>query len=226
MRRLLEGRQWQLRQPVQVPPGATVDGSVRDYNGSGPGLVCSRHDGQPIVVLCPLGTSTDWLYCKEPYRVEGRRVVYEADGGEGGRWSSAISMPRSASRLWLRVYDVRLQRLHEARGFDMHGEGVACPLHDTEYTSCFGECPVLRRAFAEQWDRTRGRAAARSGKPWASYAADPMVWALSFTRSDAAAWQRELELHEGELAAARSVAGRSSARGGRRSAAKTRERRR
>lgn len=224
MRALLEGRMWQRRRPVRLPEGVAVEGWVRELDARGrPVLVCSRPRARPLLVRCPYGETDDWLYCRERHRVERvagvRTVVYEADAelGAPGPWRSPVLLPRSAARLWLRVYDVRLQRLHELTAFDAHGEGVACPLHDTEYSSCVGECPVRRQAYAARWDL----AYAPLGLPWLS---NPWVWAISFTRFDASGWLREVERLERERQSAQR---RSVARvAGRRVAAKKRRRRR
>jgi len=192
---LRDSRRWQLRRPVVLPAGFdVVDGVVEqevEPGRSEPLVMCSRREetaapSRPALVRCPYGRRDDWLWCREAYRLEGarqsRHVVYEADApiepasSSGKRWISALLMPVGAARLWLRIYNVRAQRLQAIRDFDVSSEGVACPAHDTPDSYCLsGECEVRRAAFVERWD-------ARYGATAASWSSNPMVWAVSVTR--------------------------------------------
>lgn len=135
---------------------------------------------------CPYGAPHDWLSVRERWSVAGRgrerTVVYEADADSAETWRahswiSPLLMPPSAARLWLRLYDVRAQRLSETRHFDLAAEGVACPEHDTSYSYCQAECPIRRQLFEQRWALSY---------PQVDYRVevDPWVWALSFTRHD------------------------------------------
>jgi hypothetical protein len=190
---LRDSRRWQLRRPVVLPAGFdVVDGVVDQEVEAGrsePLVMCSRSGeapSRPALVRCPYGRRDDWLWCREAYRLEGarqsRHVVYEADaasepaGAQGKRWISALLMPVGAARIWLRIYNVRAQRLQAIRDFDVSSEGVACPAHDTPDTYCLsGECEARRAVFVERWD-------ARYGATPASWSRNPMVWAVSVTR--------------------------------------------
>lgn len=200
---LRDKRRWQLRRPVVVPAGfERVDGAVDETRGGQlePAVMCSRPSGEgpPVFVHCPYGRRHDWLWVREQYRLEGprvaRRVAYEADALEpsASRWTSALLMPMGAARLWLGIYNVRAQRVQEATGFDISAEGVACPLHDTAYSYCQGECEVRREVFAAYWD-------ARHGATSAAWARNPWVWAVSVLKY---APQLARETYEQERAAA------------------------
>jgi hypothetical protein len=174
-----------------LPPGFDVIDGVVEQQLEGergePAVMCSRSSDlapptRPALVRCPYGRRDDWLWCREAYRLEGTResryVVYEADSKESDSkpWISALLMPVGAARLWLRVYNVRAQRLQSMRDFDISSEGVACPAHDTDVSYCLsGECEARRAAFVERWD-------ARYGGTPASWSSNPMVWAVSVTR--------------------------------------------
>jgi len=193
VRRLRAGRQWQLRRPVQLPPGLTIDGWVRDEaDRDRVRVVCSTAAGKPATVTCPYGAQHDWLWVRERWAVAGRgrerTVVYEADSDSAESWRahawiSPLLMPLTAARMWLRLYDVRVQRLSDARHFDLAGEGVACPEHDTSYSYCQDECPIRRELFERRWSLAYPR-------PDLSVELDPWVWALSFTRHDAESMRR------------------------------------
>jgi hypothetical protein len=188
-RRVAQLEQWQLRRVVRAPVDAVVEGWVRDGLGD-LRAVCGREGARPVLLGCPFGAVDDWLWVRERWQVEGaraqRRIVYEADAAAevviGRQWLSPLLLPRKASRLWLRVYDVRCQRLQDACARDYAAEGVSCPAHDTEYSSCIAECPARRAAFAKAWN-----AAHEAPEQWER---NPWVWAVSFTRFDVAGYLR------------------------------------
>lgn len=107
-------------------------------------------------------------------------VAYRADGEisphpEYGHavWRPSIHMPRWASRLTLRITDVRLQRLQEISDADVAAEGVepfgdGCGAVDHAKGRAY---TTLRGAFSILWDDINGPGA---------WARNPLVWALTF----------------------------------------------
>lgn len=87
-----------------------------------------------------------------------------------GIWRPSIYMPRWASRLTLRITDVRVQRVQEITYGDVAAEGVDWA--STRIGSDNGS--PARDAFAHLWDKLNGKRA-----PWSS---NPWVWAISFER--------------------------------------------
>lgn len=119
---------------------------------------------------------------------------YEADGHRTGEWRSwpdrrpgryrqARFMPRWASRITLKVTEVRVERLQDISEADARAEGVS---EAGEVIRALGEgnrCSVVdglshtaRGAFAALWDEINGK---RPGCAWES---NPWVWAVSFQR--------------------------------------------
>lgn len=78
-----------------------------------------------------------------------------------GKTVPPIHMPRWASRLTLRITDVRVQRLSDMSSLDAKAEGA---MH-------WAMADGFHASFAELWDHLHGRGA---------YATDPWVWALTF----------------------------------------------
>jgi hypothetical protein len=142
---------------------------------------------------CPYGGRGNLLYVKEAwaqrfgrdhlngtelYESGVREAWYWADGpgkccrtgcaGAAGRYRHARFMPRWASRITLRLTDVRVERLQDIRGMDALREGVSIPAHiphdgaDLDY-AC--------REYRHLWESINGPG---------SWDANPWVWALTF----------------------------------------------
>lgn len=82
------------------------------------------------------------------------------------RLRPSIHMPRRASRLWLAVTDVRVQRLRDISEADCMAEGI-----DGSAITHFG-CPV--KAYAALWDHLHG------GESDHGWAANPWIVAVTF----------------------------------------------
>lgn len=156
----------------------------------------------PNYELCPFGQPGTVLWVREtwgwsaklPYGIHDECLrashpdlfAYRIDEPTGSWcWRPSSQMPRWASRLTLRVTDVRVQRLQEisekdarAEGCDPYiaGEGVVKPpMFGDEYQYR----PDYRTGFQILWDTTHGKR-----HPWAS---NPWVWATTFERIPAGA---------------------------------------
>ena len=93
-------------------------------------------------------------------------------GNSPCRWHPSIHMPREAARIFLRVTDVRVERLQEMRAEDSLREGVKLHLE-----GCLnGEAPL--KPFADLWDSTI-KPADRGRYGWD---ANPWVWVVEFKR--------------------------------------------
>ena len=125
----------------------------------------------------------DILWVRETWRKDVGRYMYRADYSDTEkfyvngqetkiRWHPSIHMPREAARIFLRVTDVRVERLQEMRAEDSLREGVKLHLE-----GCLnGEAPL--KPFADLWDSTI-KSADRGRYGWA---ANPWVWVVEFKR--------------------------------------------
>jgi hypothetical protein len=94
-----------------------------------------------------------------------------------GPWKPSIFMPRWASRLTLRrTAPLRLERLTAITWQDIRDEGIDCPEHDFASGFCCSECPALRRAWQEGWDRINGKRA--------PFGENPFVYVAEFEVQD------------------------------------------
>jgi hypothetical protein len=178
VRALLDGRKSVTRRIVNPQP--------RDpYNG------CELPSGSRVETLlprCPYGAPGDLLWVRETWAdISGATgqctVAYRASCENNeldvvvgaaeicrlrvAKWRPSIHMPKWAARLWLRVEDVRVERLQDISEEDAKAEGVPGNLRVSD----------PRVTFASLWDSINADRA-----PWAS---NPWVWVVSFSRAEA-----------------------------------------
>lgn len=135
------------------------------------------------IIECPYGASGDLLWVRETFCddwQDRQAIEYRADGGldadmidAGCKWRPSIFMPRAASRLTLRITDVRVQRLQDISEVDARAEG-APPSHPSidAVSREFGYADFPRSWYAQLWDSING-----PGR----WEANPWVWCVSFS---------------------------------------------
>ena len=90
----------------------------------------------------------------------------------GGKWIPSIHMPREAARIWLKVTDVRVERLQDIDGKGVLKEGINSHVHpEADYFN-----GNQREMFAELWDST----IKKSDLDLYGWAANPWVWVIEF----------------------------------------------
>lgn len=127
----------------------------------------------------------DILYVRETWAAWSRTygavpvLYYKADGDapDGIKWRPSIHMPREAARIFLRVTDVRVERLQDITEEQARAEGAIDNRHfihspDNEYETLHS----AREHFAGIWDSTI-KPADRDLYGWA---ANPWVWVIEF----------------------------------------------
>ncbi len=143
----------------------------------------------------------DILYVRETWTKLVGSYLYKANQKPGmkhpGKWNPSIHMPKEAARIFLRVTDVRLERLHEMKTADFKSEGIRpkrpegwpgngcdcawkhdgcleapCPNRDGYFYWCYAE------PFERMWDSTI-KPADRALYGWV---ANPWVWVIAFER--------------------------------------------
>ena len=85
------------------------------------------------------------------------------------RWKPSIHMPRNAARIFLKVKQVRVERLKDITEEDAAAEG--CQAHSIFETA--------RDYFAALWNTTQGVAGKNVPENWAQ---NPWVWVIDFER--------------------------------------------
>lgn len=90
------------------------------------------------------------------------------------KWHPSIHMPKEAARIWLKVVDVRVERLQEITLRQIEQEGV-----DTEYPHTLnGEEKIY--AFQNLWDST----IRKSDLNTYGWDVNPYVWVIEFERCE------------------------------------------
>lgn len=163
VRAILDGRKTQTRRVCKGQPqdGVTSPEALGYKSPYQPGdilYVREAYDELPVKPDCSWSGGKTYLY----YRADGdlRPEIWR------GNWKPSIHMPKGAARLFLRVTDVRAERLqHITRGGAI-SEG------------CNAAMPILE--FQGLWDSTI-KPADRERYGWA---ANPWVWVIEFERCE------------------------------------------
>lgn len=128
----------------------------------------------------------DILYVRETFFECRGHFYYKADGKHEGlarlgvyfKWQPSIHMPREAARIFLRVTDVRverLQRICERGRRSAHNEGF---INDIRLAEGTGKSAT--KHFSEFWDST----IKPKDRDLYGWAANPWVWVIEFERCE------------------------------------------
>lgn len=121
----------------------------------------------------------DILYVRETWKKAPNGYYYYEDWQRNDiadvtKWKPSIHMPKEAARIWLKVTDVRVERLQEITSEQICREGV-----EVEYPHVLnGE--EKRYAFSILWDST----IKKSDLDRYGWNASPWVWVIEFERCE------------------------------------------
>lgn len=207
VRALLDGRKTVTRRVVKPQHLCVLDSQYHQEHPETPDKVL-------LEKLCqPPYQPDDILYVRETWQEKrGGGYLYKVDTVNSfdlfvtpdGRvvseipWRPSIHMPKEAARIFLRVTDVRVERLldpfftNKAAIFVLQNEGIDIGEHCRQCINHYGspccidheeddECGILddiRGDFSERWDAAI-KPADRALYGWA---ANPWVWVIEFKR--------------------------------------------
>lgn len=185
VRATLEGRKTVTRRVVKPQPKESVRSGK-----SACGIGLFDPSGMPVC-LSPYQTG-DILFVRETWFKHDDWFACKADNNDSDHcapWHPSIHMPKAAARIFLRVTDVRVERLQEISNKDALHEGVArhglyneeCyagGCYNGDFESSCAKCEVPREGFSKLWNSTV--------KDIDSYGwdANPYVWVISFERCE------------------------------------------
>jgi len=163
VRAIQEGRKSQTRRVVKLQPIAPLSQLV-DTPDLWTFTCCDRE------WRCPYGQSGDLLWVRETWaspKMQKGYVYYRADENDFGlTWKPSIHMPKWATRLWLRITNVWVERLWKITTSDIRTEGI-------EIIDGWDTDDVIFAKWEECWDSLN----AKRGYSWES---NPWVWVLEF----------------------------------------------
>lgn len=153
-----------------------------------------------------------WCKYDDDHIIDGRKYAYKADASPiseearkkfGYRWRPSIHMPKEAARIWLKVTDVRVERLQDITEDGAEAEGMPDSLDypvDKAYCPlCKGEgiigtvdvhslghmdvdcpyCDSYRKRFENLWNSIKQKSLDRYG-----WDANPWVRVIEFERCE------------------------------------------
>lgn len=128
----------------------------------------------------------DILYVRETWNVCGNGYRYKADWEKDGiaditKWRPSIHMPKEAARIWLKVTDVRVERLQDITEEQAEKEGgidnrgfINSP--ENEYNNLH----TAKEHFMQIWNST----IKKSDLDRYGWDANPWVWVIEFERCE------------------------------------------
>lgn len=179
VRAILDGRKTVTRRLVKFKDGQNPQWS--GYVADGP-VIYGSHNIPAVKAPFQAG---DILYVRETWFKDAGRYMYRANYSNDEkfyrngqevtlRWRPSIHMPKEAARIFLRVKDVRAERLQAISADECPSEGVwplaAGLVGDRER--------YYKAAFAELWDSTI-KPADLDAYGWD---ANPWVWVIRFEK--------------------------------------------
>lgn len=215
VRAVLDGRKTQTRRVVKK--GIALDWLQ-------PGMFTPEYVAHPENHMCPYGDIGDRLWVREAHAIfqahgqhrsdgmrwgpwgglptvlspDGTQIAYFREGFDrcsSHRWRPSIHMPRWASRLSLRITDVRVERLQGITTDDAIAEGAVFVDHGkTQWGDTAPGWHMDPAVASKGPGHCLGSARFAFGNLWNSLAPDdrdwdsnPWVWAISFAREGGAA---------------------------------------
>ena len=118
----------------------------------------------------------DVLWVRETFARHNKGIAYKADSDQRkikilkGFWEPPLRMPREAARLFLRVTDVRVERVQDITVDDAGREGFEGFHHKNPM---LGNLPEIVWNFKNEWDSRN----AKRGYGWDT---NPFCWVIEF----------------------------------------------
>lgn len=188
------------------PLGCCVDGDRVDIDKFGFGSC--ECGGRILYVRIPYNAG-DILYVRETWHEYSKRVGkgetcrletfygYKAsvrnseDAAE--KWKPSIHMPKETARIWLKIVDVRAERLQNMRPVDVINEGAYEDCWDcldaygeSGFQCCYqkeDECSQCDSVMME-WERLWNSTIKKTDHDSYSWEVNPWVWVIEFERCE------------------------------------------
>lgn len=175
VRAILDGRKSCTRRIIKPQPQGYFEVSEEP-------LYIYDTDGKQGKITPPYQPG-DILYVRETFIQAAAHIFwYKADDkpwmSKDLLWKPSIHMPKEAARIWLKVTDVRVERLQDITGLSVQKEGIE--LDPKKCASKFDFITELFLLFQELWDST----IKKSDLDSYGWDANPYVWVIEFERCE------------------------------------------
>lgn len=188
VRAILDGRKTCTRRIVRPP--YFVDGDENDKRS----LITLRTATKNSSLYRQIGQMPypdapyrmcDILYVRETWCKGLERYIYRADYSDTEKfyrdgkeiemkWHPSLHMPKEAARIWLKVTDVRVERLQEITADSIRNEGLS-----SLAVHC-GDMEIALKEWGNLWNST----IKKSDLDRYGWDANPWVWVIEFERCE------------------------------------------
>ena len=184
VRAILDGRKDATRRIVK---GFIPDDAVWGYTAFTPkGYISCRGtfaDGYGEKFFKLPCESGDILYVRETWKKAPNGYYYYEDWQRNDiadvtKWKPSIHMPKEAARIWLKVTDVRMERLQEITEVGIQKEGV-----EVDPKECAGKFDFISELFL-LFQRLWNSTIKKSDIDRYGWDANPWVWVIEFERCE------------------------------------------
>lgn len=196
VRSILDGRKSQTRRIVKYPKqyklNELLEWEIKPHKDS-PGLYSFWYDTNYTLPAfkCPYGIPSDILWVRETFLIEESinaqiHYEYKADYSKTMAddvcWKPSIFMPKEASRLKLKVTNIRVERLQDITEEDAIAEGIekiegkviGYPFGVSfNYSNGKGNYSTPKEAYMALWEKINGKD---------SWKSNPWVWVIEFEK--------------------------------------------
>lgn len=175
VRSILDGRKSCTRRIIKPQPQGYFEVSEEP-------LYIYDTDGKQGKITPPYQPG-DILYVRETWKQAPNGYYYYEDWQRNDiaditKWKPSIHMPKEAARIWLKVTDVRVERLQDITGLSVQKEGIE--LDPKECASKFDFITELFLLFQKLWDST----IKKSDLDRYGWDTNPYVWVIEFERCE------------------------------------------
>lgn len=144
-----------------------------------PRFVFSPYEIGDILWVRETWSTTDKCGLYPNWPIDGIHYMYKADdpdcsAAKESRWYPSIHMPKQAARIFLRVKEVRVERLQSITSYGCVKEGIS---KDILYAL---KERMTKGIFATLWENTIKKA----DLPKYGWDANPLVWVIEFERCE------------------------------------------
>lgn len=184
VRAILDGRKTVTRRVVKTKHKGACGFYVTTRKSDGAFMGVYEYDENESMFDNPLEPPykvNDVLYVRETWKYSHgcywHKAGFTPQSIEYVKWKPSIHMPKEAARLFLRVTDVRVEKLRDMELQDFIAEGIELSREDLkDYNNALHKA---RELFKDLWNSTAGKPYTRE-RYTNNWYGNPYVWVIEF----------------------------------------------